>query len=569
MEFLDARRLTGPSLLFDGPGAILDVLCSKDEAQRLIPVWRKHVDRMLSQLGWEGCEFQSLVLSGGVSLGFTSPIDALYAASEINEWAWATCDAELAGAEQPDFDEAVAGFRAAIAEEANPELIKLEALAAEHGVTFLWDDDDASLGLGRQSQTWPVRELPNPDSLDWGAFGDVPAGVVTGTNGKTTTVRLAAHILRAAGHNVGFSSTDFIAVNDRIVDRDDWSGPGGARIVLRERKVDVAILETARGGLLRRGLGINKADAALITNIAKDHLGDFGSHNLDELLQCKWIVTRAVSNGGKLVLNADDSLLVEKSTDYTGEIVWFSMDADNAVVCEHTNKGGVAFALDGHDLLIAEGDIRNLICHDHEIPITLGGAARHNVANSLAAAALTWCMGVSPQDIGAGLKTMSQDENPGRCNVYHIRGFTVIVDFAHNPEALQALLSMAGRLATKRKALCFGQAGDRPDDLIRELARNAWESGLDQVFVSELARYHRGREFGDVFAVIKDELLSCGADEQQIEHHDEEIESLNSALEWAEPGDLIVMLSLERAPELHERLESMRTGDDSNDKRHL
>jgi len=278
------------------------------------------------------------------------------------------------------------------------------------------------------------------------------------------------------------------------------------------------------------------------------------------------IVTRAVSKGGKLVLNADDSLLVEKSAEYTGEIVWFSMDADNAIVHEHTNKGGVAFVLDGKDLLIADGRARAVICHDHQIPITLGGAARHNVANSLAAAALTWCMGVSPEDIGTGLKTMSQDENPGRCNVYQVEGFTVIIDFAHNPEALQALLAMAGRLATKRKALCFGQAGDRPDDLIREFARSAWASGLDRVFVSELARYHRGREEGDVFAVIKDELLRCGSVAQQIEHHDEEIESLNSALEWAEPGDLIIMLALERSPELHERLESMGTGDDSNDK---
>ncbi|MDH3416302.1 MAG: Mur ligase family protein, partial [Gammaproteobacteria bacterium] len=362
---------------------------------------------------------------------------------------------------------------------------------------------------------------------------------------------------RAAGHNVGFSSTDFIAVNDRIVDRDDWSGPGGARNVLRENDVDVAILETARGGLLRRGLGINKADAALITNIAKDHLGDFGSKNLDELLQCKWIVTRAVSNGGKLVLNADDSLLVKKSAEFKGDITWFSMDVDNAVVCEHTSRGGAAFVLDGQDLLIAEGDKKQLICHDHQIPITLDGAARHNVANALAAAALTWCMGVSLEDIGSGLKTMSQEENPGRCNVYQVQGFTVLVDFAHNPEALQAVLSMAGRLATKRKALCFGQAGDRPDGLIREFARSAWESGLDRVFVSELAKYHRGRESGDVFAVIRGELLNCGADAQQIEHHGEEIESLNSALEWAEPGDLIIMLALERSPELHERLDAL------------
>lgn len=557
MEFLDARRLTGPSLLFDVPGTILDVKCTAEEAQRLIPVWEKHVRRMLAELGWNECEFQSLVLLGGVSLGFTAPVDALYAASEINEWAWAAIDAELNDADEPDFDEAVAGLRAAFAEEANPDLMKLLAMAAEKRVTLLWDDDDVSLGHGRHSQTWPVRELPDPETLDWGAFKNVPSCLVTGTNGKTTTVRIAAHIVRTAGHNVGLSSTDYIAVNDRIVDRDDWSGPGGARKVLREKDVDVAILETARGGLLRRGLGVDKADAALITNIAKDHLGDFGSQNLDELLHCKWIVSRAVSTSGKLILNADDPMLVAKSKEFTGELVWFSLDANNEVVRSHTTSGGVAFVLDGNDLKIINGDIPDLICRDEEVPITLGGAARHNVANALAAAALTWCMGMSVADIRSGLTSISQDSNPGRGNVYQINGFTVLVDFAHNPQALQALLDMANRLSPQRKALCFGQAGDRPDDLIRELARCAWQSGLDRVFVSELAKYHRGRDEGAVFAVIRDELIACGAGADQIEHHMEEIESLDSSLEWAEPGDLIVMLALDRSPELYEKLRSL------------
>jgi UDP-N-acetylmuramyl tripeptide synthase len=556
MEFLDARRLTGPSLLFDVPGTILDVACSAVVAARLFPAWEKHVRRMLSVIGWQDCEFASLELTGGISLGFTAPIDALYAASEINEWAWAVCNAELNGGEAPDFDEAVAATRAAIAEEANPELMRLCALAAENGVTLLWDDDYASLGYGRYSQTWPVRELPQPDSLDWSAFRDVPSGIVTGTNGKTTTVRIAAHIMRAAGHNVGLSSTDYIAVNDRIVDRDDWSGPGGARNILREQDVDVAILETARGGLLRRGLGVEKADVALITNIAKDHLGDFGSRNLDELLNCKWIVSRAVTNSGKLILNADDSRLVAKSNEFGGELVWFSLDAANETVLGHTAKGGIAVVLDGEDLLFVNGSSSELICRDHDIPITLGGAARHNVANALGAAAFCASLGIPISDIRAGLTSMSQDDNPGRCNVYEIDGFTVIVDFAHNPEALQALLDMANRMATKRKALCFGQAGDRPDDLIRELARSAWESGLDHVFVSELAKYHRGREAGAVYGVIRDELIACGAKENQVEHHMEEIESLDSAMQWAEPGDLIVMLALERSQELYDKLKS-------------
>lgn len=556
MEFLDARRLTGPSLLFDGPGSILDVRCSAGEVAQLVTVWEQHLRRMLEELGWKDCELQSLQLAGGVSLGFTAPIDSLYAASEINEWAWAACDAELNGAEAPDFDAAAAGFRTAIEAEANDELMALAALAVERGVTLLWDDDEASLGLGGSCQTWPVRELPDIAALDWDSFADVPIGLVTGTNGKTTTVRLAAHILRAAGSRVGLSSTDYIAVDDQIIDRDDWSGPGGARMVLRHKDVDVAILETARGGLLRRGLGVNKADVALITNIARDHLGDFGSQNIDELMHIKWIVSRALTTGGKLILNADDPLLVARAQQFKGELVWFSLDGGNEIVQAHVDKGGTAIVLDGQKLVIVNGALRQLICDDFEIPITLNGAARHNVANALAAAALAWCMGVSVADIRFGLTTMSQDENPGRCNVYTLNGYTVLVDFAHNPHALQALLDMADRLPSKRKAMCFSQAGDRPDELIREFTSSAWESGLDRVFVSELAKYYRGREEGAVFAVIRDELIACGANADQIEHHMEEIDSLDSAMKWARPGDLIIMLALERSQALHDKLKA-------------
>ena len=152
---------------------------------------------------------------------------------------------------------------------------------------------------------------------------------------------------------------------------------------------------------------------------------------------------------------------------------------------------------------------------------------------------------------------MTQDENPGRCNVYDVNGFRVIIDFAHNPQAIDALLDMAAGMNAKRKVLCFAQAGDRPDDLIRELARNAWEKGLDRVIVSELANYYRGREPGAVFGLIRDELLKCGASDDQIEHNAEEIESFESALGWAQPGDVVIMLALERSPELYSRIESL------------
>ena len=556
MVFLDARRLTGPSLLLDGPGSVLDVRCTRADADRLVPLWANNVARLLEELDWPSARFSTLHLVGGVSLAFTAPIDALYAASEINEWAWAACAFELGvTTDEPDFDAAVAAITAAAEGESNAELMWLLHEAARRGKTVLWDDDEVSVGLGRGSDTWPVREIP--DALDWDRFHDVPISVVTGTNGKTTSVRLAVHILQVAGQNVGCSSTDWIAVNDQVLDRGDWSGPGGARTVLRQPDVDVAILETARGGLLRRGLGVERADVALITNISEDHLGDFGSQDLDELLAIKWIVTRAVEQSGQLILNADDQLLLRQAETYSGEVIWFSLDPHNEMIVSHTDDGGLAFVLDGDELVKLESGGRVVICRSHEIPIALGGAARHNVANALAAAALTHSLGVGLEDIRKGLTTMVQDENPGRCNLYELTSRSVLVDFAHNPAAMTALFDMARAVPAKRRVLCFGQAGDRTDELIRELARDAWAIGLDRVIVSELAAYHRGRQHGEVFAIIRDELVRCGADNSQVEHNETEMESFMSALEWAQPGDLVIMLALGGAAPVQARLKEL------------
>jgi cyanophycin synthetase len=543
--------------LWNKPGTILDVCCSDEEADQLIPFWDTNIRRMLNAVGWADESTCSWRLSAGVSLAFSAPVDALYAASEINEWAWACCDSEFNGADVPDFDETVKRMRTVIAEEENPGLLKLEAAAEAHGVTFLSDDDKASVGQGTGSLTWPVRKLPEPDELDWDSLHDIPAGLITGTNGKTSTVRLATHIARASGKNVGLSSTDWIALNDRVIDRGDWSGPGGARIVLRQQDVDLGILETARGGLLRRGLAVIKADAALITNVAEDHLGDFGSQNLGELLNVKWIVSRAVETSGSLILNADDELLVAKSAEFSGVIVWFTLNPDNPTVKEHARNGGLAFVLDGDSLLRVDGDSIEEICKSTEIPIVLDGVASHNIANALAAAALTHCLGIPMSDIHEGLTSMSQDNNPGRSNVYSISDFKVLVDFAHNPHAMKALFNMAHALPAKRRLLAFAQAGDRTDESIRELARSAWSIGLDKVVVSELEAYARGRSRGEVFGIIRDELINCGARKDQIQHFMEETESLDAALDWAQPGDLIIMLALSDREAIQDKLKSL------------
>lgn len=557
MELLDARRLTGPNLISNQAGAVMDIRCTQAEADVFAPLWQAQIQTTLTSLGWHDSHTSSCRLAGGISVSFTAPIDVLYAATEINEWAYACCVAHIDNTAAPDVDQQLKLIKHTIAAEQDPALITLQRIAKAHQVTMLWDDDEVSLGLGSGSQTWPRHELPAACTLDWAKFHDIPVGIVTGTNGKTTTVRLIHHIARTAGLNAGISSTEWVAVNDKIIDRGDWSGPGGARLVLRQTDIDVAVLETARGGLLRRGLGVSNADAALITNISEDHLGDFGSQNLHELLNIKWVVSRAVETGGALILNADDALLVEKSHEFNGTIIWFSLKNDNPVVTKHIASGGTACILSDGELTLIQCNSTTVICASADVPITLGGAAKHNVANALAAIAMTTQLGVSIADVRSGLVSISSDDNPGRCNLFNVNGVSVLVDYAHNPAGIQAVSELAQALPATRRQLVFSQPGDRPASLIKEVTRKAWNIGVDRVVVSELALYHRGREHGEVFALIKEELLDAGARVDQIAHFDEELDSLQDAIEHAQPGDLVIMLALGDSARVQQTLKTL------------
>ncbi len=310
MECLDSRRLTGPSLVMSGAGAVIDVRLADADATKVIDEWRCQVRRMLDAIGWQSEQIHVRRHADGVSLAISAPMDTLYAATDINDWAWQATLGVLERGETPVIEADALRLREAIEEERNPALLELYAQAHDRRLPCLVDDEFVSIGLGHGSQTWPVDDLPLPGQVDWSGLHGIPVGLVTGTNGKTTSVRMAAAMARAAGRVVGISSTDWIAVDQAIIDRGDYSGPGGARTVLRDPRVEVAILETARGGLLRRGLALDRADAVLITNVAEDHLGEFALADLQALADLKWVVTKALDGTGRLVLNAGDPLLV-------------------------------------------------------------------------------------------------------------------------------------------------------------------------------------------------------------------------------------------------------------------
>ncbi|MFW6039682.1 MAG: Mur ligase family protein [Gemmatimonadota bacterium] len=571
----DSRRLTGPNLVSPGPGAVLDVRVEIDDpaagsagrgttvaetavaaaANRLIAAWTRRARRILEAVGWPDETLHTRTHRTGATLVMSAPVDALYAATEVNEWALATAlEAVAAGglvadrtgaldlAETESLEAAAERLRAVIAAESNPALLRLQAAAADRGVLFLSDDDEASVGMGAGSRRWPVDDLPEPGDVPWDRVYDIPAVLVTGTNGKTTTVRLLAAMVEASGRIPGFTSTDGIFVGSELRDGGDWSGPGGARTLLRDPEVEVAILETARGGMLRRGLAIPRADGVVVTNVGVDHLGEYGLHDVEDIADAKLVVARAVEGGGRCVLNADDPVLALRSAPRGATPAWFARRPDAGPVPAHLSAGGEAVVVEDGAFVRRRGAERTRILAVGEAPITLRGAAVHNVENVMAALALAPALDVPDAAAGRALAEFrpTAEQLPGRSNLFRFGEATVLVDYVHNPHGMAAMAETVLALPARRRLVVIGQAGDRDDDAIRELARSVFRMRPDCVVVKELTRYLRGREPGDVPRLIRAELEKADADVEVIDGGGE-LEAVRRALEWCADGDLVVL----------------------------
>lgn len=524
--WVDSRRLFGASLWLDAPGAVLEATLTPGREAAVIAAWHAHVRALTTRVGWK-----SERRVRGAVLAFTAPVDALLAATMVNEWAWtrAAADGAARAAATGDPTEprlpidddaaAEATLRNHIAQEANPAFIALLTRARAMQVPLLFDDSELSLGYGIHSACWPLSALPQPGDVEWAHHLGVPVALVTGSNGKTTTVRLVAAMLARAGHTVGYCCSDGVFIDGVQVERGDFSGPAGARLVLRDTRVTAAVLETARGGLLRRGLAVPSADAAIVTNIAEDHFGGYGIESLTDLAQAKLVVAHALDVRGTLVLNAQDPTLRTVRTAqverHRGPTLWFRDDEP----------------VDG----VPPADA---------MPFTLRGVARHNIANANGAALVARALGVTPAQIEATLRVFgrSNQDNPGRLERFERNGVRIWIDYAHNPHGMQFLMDAAlAERGAGRLGLLLGQAGDRDDAAIRALARTAWGARPDHVVLKDIDGYLRGRAAGDVPALMRDELLTLGAARETIEESTDETDGVARLLRWAIPGDLLVL----------------------------
>jgi len=555
LELDDARRLTGPNLLWDHPGAILDVFIQDIDKNVVVNVWHKWVEKLLAEFGWQQQTTYRLH-SEGANLALSAPMDALYCACDLAELAWHCTVAELKEEIIPHWQQRLIELHDELSEELNPALLALMDAAQKHGVSCITDDDYVNLGMGKSSQTWPVRAFPDLKSIDWQHYQDIPRAFITGTNGKSTSVRLASHIAKAAGLVAGVTSTDFIRVGEHIIDHGDYSGPGGARMLLRDPRTEIAFLEVARGGILRRGIPVNSVSAALITNVASDHLGQYGINTVEELAQTKFVVAKGLDANGTLVLNADNKLVIEQGLKIDKKICWYSADESNALIQSQLTSGGAAvFIRNKHIIYVLDGEEEDIAALE-DVPMTLNGAAQHNVQNALGVVGLSKALNLATEAIRAGLKDFGSnaEDNPGRGNIYQVNGIKVLVDFAHNEHSMRAVVKTINQLPAARKIVMFSHAGDRSDDEIRNLTDAVTELDASLYVVTELERYLRGREIGDVPQIVGDYLRQKSIPSEKIRYAAEPLSGAKIAMDFAQSGDVVLLFVLSDREQVHEYL---------------
>ncbi|MCH8126422.1 Mur ligase [candidate division KSB1 bacterium] len=561
LEIQDSRRLTGANLLSNEAGAILDVTISGYPIDEVVHLWQQQALHLLEGIGWIKEQIFFRVFNQGASLSLSAPVDALYAATEVNEAAWNSAVANLQREDVVDYNLTVDQLKKTIDAEQNPDLIRLMDASQERGVCFLSDDETVSIGMGIGSKTWEVDEIPHPDKISWHKIHDIPLALVTGTNGKSTTVRLLASMLKSAGKIAGITSTDYIRVGEEIIDSGDYSGPGGARTLLRDDRVEVGVLEVARGGILRRGLGVPKADTAIVTNVAVDHLGQYGIDTLDDLIQAKLVVNRSLNSNGKLVLNADDEGIVRHAKTVKTPICWFSLDENNPVIIDHLNNGGCVCTIKDNQMIYQSISGQEKIVPINNIPIAMNGASKHNTANCLGAIGLAKSLQINRFAIVEGLTSFRGDlkDNPGRGNLFEINGAKIMIDFAHNVHGMSAIVDTVSSIPAHRRLLLMGQAGDRTDEEIRALTQIAWQIHPDRIVLTDLPVYLRGREEGEVPMIIQKELIRLGSSAASIILTKTPLDGVKEAIDWAQEGDLLLLLILAQRNEVFEYLNSRLT----------
>ncbi|MCF8109032.1 MAG: cyanophycin synthetase [Desulfohalobiaceae bacterium] len=384
--------------------------------------------------------------------------------------------------------------------------------------------------------------------------GRIPIISVTGTNGKTTTTRLIAHIMKTAGEKVGYTTTDGIYIQNQLLHKGDCSGPESARFILRDPTVNYAVFETARGGMLRAGLGYDLSDVGVVTNVASDHLGLRGIHTLKELTRVKSLVAENVHPDGYAILNADDENVVSMRDNAPCNIALFSMDEDNPHLRAHCGQGGIGATYESGSIVLYKGDWKIPVDKVISIPLTYNGKAAFQIQNVLAAALTAYVRKVSLEDIRLGLQTFvpSAAQLPGRMNMFEFEQVKVLIDYAHNPTSIEAVGKFIDQLGAAHKLVTLAGTGDRRDQDLKAIGRMAAEY-FDEVIIWEDQDYTRGRDSREVVNLLLEGARSHSKN-PEIAFIADEDQAVDQAMYHAQPNTVLCILTA-RVEEMTEKMD--------------
>jgi len=538
------KRLNGNNIFFDGYGALLDIMSNDPELVQFRDAFIADLSVVIEKLNLPAHVFTKTYTNGTV-VAIKMPFDLRDFASGLLEKVYGYSLSKFDNNDTMilDIDKIDCYYKDSI----NLKLRETNEIATKRLLNFFEVEGSIYIGSGKGCYHLELSKLDHTD-IPWDDIYEIPSVMVTGTNGKTTTVRLTNYIAKTSGLITGYCSTDWVMIDGVIIDEGDYSGIQGNHLVLKDTRVDVAILEVARGGIVKRGLATRVTSAALVTNVTEDHLGQGVIDTLEQLANAKFIVHNSVKPGGHSIINLDDAMSLQLLPTINNDKIYTSqqLSLDKIKCYLQSDREYAIYVRDGAIYLYRDA-CESFVVNLNQVSITYNGLASHNVYNVLSAIALSLELGVSLDNIASALASYVNDDttNQGRFNIFDVNGSMFIFDYGHNVAAINSIVQFAGKLKPQgaTTTILLGFTGDRRS-IVEEVVKVVFNNKVDKVILKKFDNYLRGwAEKGEVANYLHKCLINVGfAPEDIIAIVDEELEAVQLAVSRAKPGDINLML---------------------------
>jgi UDP-N-acetylmuramate-alanine ligase len=556
------RVLAGTNMYFNTVGAILEMATTDARKSEFVAAYATELRKVLDALGWDDVAIHQNEYSRGLIFAIPTEFDYTYAGCKILSVTFDLVAASFNEQPELDFAAEIDYLDYVLSKERYMTLRNIYNEAQARSLNVYFYDDIITIGSGKGAFSANIDEIGFAD-VPWEQIYEIPSVMVTGTNGKTTTVRLTSFISQHAGKVVGYCSTDWVMIGEQIVSQGDLSGPNGNRTVMTNPAVDVAVLEVARGGIVKRGLATSHVNAAVVMNVSEDHLGMNGIDSVHDLARAKFTVQNAVRPGGHHVINLDDSeshQFIAKLSEGRAFISQKLSEAEIKQFMQHPED--YACFVENGAFVVLKDSHKTVIAMVNQVELTYNGVAKHNIENVLAAICLSLELGRSYAEITSGLLAFeSAIHNHGRFNLFEVDGAKLLIDYGHNVASVDSILKFARSIATanSRITVLLGFSGDRKF-LIDSIAKSVVKYDVDHVILKMFTSHLRGAEVGELANLLQERLIKRGYPQHNILATVEtEMEALNLVLARMQPEGIYILFCQDEAAEVIAAIKNFAT----------